>query len=485
MKRINPKNFLNNRMIKAGSLSLLATIMIRAINLISVPIFSRILTTAEYGQVDVFMTYVNIFIILLGLDFHAAIGKGRLDFKEEADEYVTSSILFTSITSIVIVVLINLFFEQIKFVFGLDRWAVNTMLLYSYAMFLMTYRTGEYNFNFEYKNNMKMSVTVALLNVVLSVAFIETIFKDGHLLGRILGATIPTVICAVIIFVFYGKRGHWCFKKKYIVYSLKYGVPLIPHNLSHLILGSADKVMINSMISSSASGIYSLSYTLGLMLQVIVEGLNQVFGPWLYRKLDSNEYDIVTYVQKLYILFFSAATIGVMAISPEILKVIGGREYWEGTTMILWIVFSVFINFTYMLYVNIEFFYKTTALISTGTIFAAVINVVLNMLFLKKIGYQFGAISTVLSYVALLAFHMFIVNCVLKKKIVKNSFMLVVVVFVFGIMCVMQCFLEHILIRILIAILGCVVCLLALYYMYRKGKSTYITQLKCERELKK
>lgn len=52
-------------------------------------------------------------------------------------------------------------------------------------------------------------------------------------------------------------------KKDHVRYSLEFGVPLIPHNLSHMVLSSADKVMINSMISASASGIYSLVYTLG------------------------------------------------------------------------------------------------------------------------------------------------------------------------------------------------------------------------------
>lgn len=480
MKETMTKVF-GNRIFKVGSMSLIATVFTRAINLISVPIFSRILTTAEYGRVDVFMTYVNIFMILMGLDFQAAIGKSQLDFKEKTDEYITSSILFTGLTSIILVIVVNVLYEHTKYIWGLDRWIVNTMLLYSYAMFMMTYRTAEYNFNFEYKKNMKMSVTVALLNLALSIIFIETIFKNAHLTGRVLGATIPTVICALIIFIFYGKRGHWCFKKKFIYYSLKYSVPLIPHNLSHLILGSSDKIMINSLISSSASGIYSLSYTVGLMIQVIVEGLNQVFVPWLFRKLNSKEYNIVTYVQKLYILIFAMLTIGVMAISPEILKIIGDREYWDGITMILCIVFSAFINFTYIIYVNIEFFYKATGMISIGTIMAAVTNVALNVLFLKKAGYQFGAISTVVSYAALLVFHMIIVNFVLKKKIVNNLFMMVVVGIVFGIMCMMQYFLESIIVRILMAILGWCICSVILYFVYKEGKDTYIKQIFIEK----
>ena len=74
-------------------------------------------------------------------------------------------------------------------------------------------------------------------------------------------------------------------KKDHVRYALEFGVPLIPHNLSHMVLSSADKVMINSMISASASGIYSLVYTLGMMIQVMMEAMNNVLDPWLFRQL--------------------------------------------------------------------------------------------------------------------------------------------------------------------------------------------------------
>ena len=47
------KNILSNKILKTGSLSLLGTILVKAVNLISIPVFSRLLTTSEYGQVDV------------------------------------------------------------------------------------------------------------------------------------------------------------------------------------------------------------------------------------------------------------------------------------------------------------------------------------------------------------------------------------------------------------------------------------------------
>lgn len=464
------KKFLETRLFKTGAMSLMATVLTRAINLVSVPIFSRLLSTDEYGQVDVFMTYVNVFFVILGLDFHGAVGKGRIDFEDKADEFVTSSILFSTISATVIVLVINIFFSKIYVVFGLERWAVNLMLLYSYAMFLMSYRSAELNFYYEYKENMMMSVSVATLNLMLSILFISTVFRDNHLLGRILGATIPTVICAIAIYYYYGKRGNWSFKRSYISYSLQFGVPLIPHNLSHMVLASADKVMINSIISSSASGIYSLSYTLGMLIQVASEALNQVFGPWQLRKLQAGEKKTVRIMQKPYLMLYCMITIAVLAVSPEIVKIIGSKEYWDGVSIITWIVYATFLNFTYTLYVNVEFFYKKTALISSGTVLAAVCNIVLNMLFLEAYGYRFAAISTVISYMLLLIFHMVILNCVLKDPIVDNTYVILIVIAIFVVTVIMSVFLESILVRIVVAVVAEMLAGSALLVLYKKSK---------------
>ena len=458
----------SNKVLKTGSLSLLGTILVRAVNLISIPVFSRLLNTSEYGRVDVFMTYVNMFMIILGLDFVGAVGKGRLDHEEDADEYITSSLLFTTIFSVGVVLLINIIFPFIQLAFGMDRLTVNIMLLYSYAMFIISYRSAEYNFYYEYKKNMAMSLSVALGNFALSIILIETVFKGEKFWGRIIGAMLPTLIVGIFVYLYLARRGHWQMKKDHVRYSLEFGVPLIPHNLSHMVLSSADKVMINSMISASASGIYSLVYTLGMMIQVMMEAMNNVFGPWLFRQLKKGENASIRYVQKYYLLMYCVVTIGVMTISPEIIKIVGAKEYWEGIPMVMWVVYATFINFTYTLYVNVEFFYKKTMLISTGTIMAAVVNILLNGLFLRRFGYQFGAISTLISYLALLIFHMIIVNFVMKKNVTDNVFVIAIVLLILGMTFALHSCLDSLVQRLLIGIICEAIIVLIAFILYKK-----------------
>ena len=104
----------------------------------------------------------------------------------------------------------------------------------------------------------------------------------------------------------------------------------------------------------------------------------------------------------------------------------------------------------YILYVNLEFYEKKTFLIPIGTVMAAAINIILNVCFLKKFGYEFAAISTVLSYFALMVFHMCMVVFVLRKKIIHSGLFIFFIAFVLGISLVFQVFLDKLLVRILV-----------------------------------
>jgi O-antigen/teichoic acid export membrane protein len=152
----------------------------------------------------------------------------------------------------------------------------------------------------------------------------------------------------------------------------------------------------------------------------------------------------------------------------SIYKIIGSKAYWDGINIILWVVFATFLNFTYTLYVNIEFFFRKTALISSGTILAAITNIALNFLFLRTYGYHFAAISTVISYAALLIFHAIIVNHVLNIKMVDNIFVFTVVAVVFTITCVMQLLLNSLLYRILLGVICEAFLGITILMMYKK-----------------
>lgn len=462
-------------MLKNGAISLIATFLIKGLNFISIPIFSRIMTTEEYGDANLFITYVSIFTVLVGLDFYAAVAKGQLEFKDKKDSFMSVGVVSTFIVMLIFLCVFNCFAPFFGRLLSMDRFQLNMLIIYSYAMVVVQFLSSEYIFNFKYKENMLLSTNVAVLNIVVSVILVVTVFKADTVNGRIIGAALPTIIIAGFVFVYIVGRGKVFFDRAILKFYAGQGIPLIPHNLSHFILGNSDKIMIKNMIGAAENGIYTLIYSIGLILAALIEALNNVFTPWMFRKLEAGKEDELTKSYSIYALLFSCVTLIIAACTPEVVKIFAPKAYWDGIKYILWIVFSTYLIFIYQLYVNIEFYDMKTYLISTGTVFAAAINVVLNILFLKHFGYGFAAISTVVAYGSLVLFHMFIVNVILKRRIINNKHVAAIVLGVLGLTLIFQACLRLWLIRYAIAV--AVVFFTALYCLKSYKNGGFINQL--------
>ena len=416
----------NSNVLKNASLSMIGSILIRAVDLISIPIFTRILDTTVYGRVSVFTTYVQIFTIILSLDFRGCVGKAMLEFKDEKEKFHSAAICFSMIWTAVVIFIFNMCHGLAERLLAMNHLEMNILLIYSFGYFVVNYKSVEYIFSLEYKKNLIMNMAVAGGNLVLSVILVLSIFSDNRFLGRIVGATVPTLLIAIVIMVSYFKKGKTLWKWEHIKYALKFSVPLIPHNLSHLILSNSDRVMIQGMISNAASGVYSLTYNVGLMMHVVTEGAYNVWNPLLYRRLEENEDAIVKRHARIFLVGFTIVAIGVTGVSPEIIKIIAGRDYWGGIDLVMWVCLSTYFTFVYQLYVNVEFYCKKTAWISSGTVMAAVVNILLNLYGLPIWGYEFAAVSTVVSYAALVIFHCIVLNVVIRKKVIDNVFSLTI-----------------------------------------------------------
>ncbi len=447
---------------KNGVLSIVSVGLVKAVNLISIPVFTRLLSTNEYGEVDYFVTISSILTIVLGLQLHGTIARAKVDFKDCYNKYASSVIIKSLIWFLTVLLLVNGFHKVVCGVVGFSCVRLNVSLIYAYAMFLISFITTELNFDFRYYKSIFISLSNALLNLSLSIVLI--FFRDSNKVvdSRIIGMTTPAVIIAICVCACILVRGKCYCDKQYDIYGLRLGIPLVFSDLSMLILSSFDKIMINRSFGNEKVGIYSFTYTMGLMSQVLFEGMNQFYVAWAFRKWGQAEIIPVKKFQRIYLPFFGLATIVMSLVSTLFIKYMGTTDYYEGNRFVGLIVYSVFLIMAYTIYVNVEFFYKSNISIMMGTTFAAIINIVLNELFLERYGYTFAALSTVMSYVFLLFFHFFIVVIILKKEMVDNCFVLLYTVFI-GIICfLMNDNYERLAVKGFVAIIGIVVTLVLL-----------------------
>ena len=198
----------------------------------------------------------------------------------------------------------------------------------------------------------------------------------------------------------------------------------MPHGISQMLLNQCDRIMISKMVSDAAAGIYSLAGNIKLVLVIITESVTTAWTTWFYSQMDKGEKTAIQKRATQLLLLFFVLTTGLMALSPELVQLLGGAKYTLGKYVAIPLVLDAFALFLYNLVVPAQYYAKKTTYIMYGTMAAAVANIVLNYVFIKLYGFVAAAYTTLASYLLFAAVHYFISGKLLKFFVVPPSRML-------------------------------------------------------------
>ena len=393
-----------------------ATIATKALTLISVPVLTRLMgvTPYDYGIIALFTTYVSIFIVLVTLNTYVGTGRryyeGKGDFKEYFGTTVNLNILLFIPTSVIALLFTNQFSTWLgisPLIYILMICTVATMIASSLYSQIFAARQ-------ESKKVAKYSMATAYVGFILTVLF--TYFNPAHkYLGSIYAQFITGFI--FLFYIIYALKPFYkfAFRKEHIRYMLHYSVPLIPYFLSSIILGQFDRVMIAKYTNASNAGLYSFAYNIGMILALIMSALNMAWIPKYYtffNEQNYKEYDSqVDYMNRIML----TAALGLIFFGKELGMILGSNSYHASLHLVPVIVIGyLFFFYFYIWQWNIDYAKKTiySSLVIT---FSGAMNVLFNIIFIPKYGYESAAYTTTVSYfiMALLAWS---VNYFVLKK---------------------------------------------------------------------
>lgn len=402
-------------MIRSGFWYTASAFAEKALAFISVPIFTRLLNVGDYGTVSFFQSLVGILAILSGLNLDASIGIAKQEKKDVFHVYVSSLFLFSLIWFIAEILLLSLWKTRVERTFGISISLAFCALLSGYGSFIFNSYSKYLMFENRYRLRSVLPFLRAAAEILVSVVLLLTILK-GSFWGRVIGSLSLNLIFGLGIL--------WAFWRKYTPrlsgeywrYGSLIGAPLIPHSLSHLILSYFDRIAIKALVGNVATGLYGFAYNIGMIPLLLLSSTNSAWVPWFYDALTQEKHEEIRVNIRRYNAAFFLFILLLLTVSPEIARLLAPPEYMCAIKVIPIIIFSYYLQFIYTCYVNFSFFYKKTGLISTGTIIAGVINMVLNYKMIPVFGYEIAAWTTVFSYACLLFFHWFNVSVLIKAK---------------------------------------------------------------------
>ena len=264
------------------------------------------------------------------------------------------------------------------------------------------------------------------------------------------------------------------FNRQYWKFGLLYSLPIVPHGISQILLAQCDRIMISRMVSDSASGIYSLAGNLKLVLFVIATSIGTSWSTWFFSKMDKGETADIQSSSSILVGLFLIITVGLMALAPEIIRIIGGAEYDSGKFVVVPMIMDAFILFLYNIIVPSEYYMKKTQYIMLGTLISAVINLITNYIFIKRLGFIAAAYTTLFSYVCYLVLHIIISRYLIGFEVVKWKHIIIAVVISAVAGAIDLLFVNDIILRYVVCMIVVIALGLLLIRYYRDTKLQYM-----------
>ena len=391
--------------IKAGLGYTVANYFVKGLAFLTIPIFARILSTEDYGLYNTYLAYESVLSAFVGLALHVSLKNAKYKFESQYQTYV-SSITVLLIASLIAWEIIGaVLFPLYKDVVGFPRYIIAALILQCFCTTVLYLYNVHLSLSYSYKKYLLAAAANAIGNCLLSVLLILTGFKDQRYIGRILGTIIPLLVISICIIGYFWRRSKPSINKAYWKFGLKFSVPLIPHAVSQVILSQFDRIMIRNMVGVAEAGIYSFAYNIYLVIETTKISLDSVWGTWFFEKYHNNEYKTIRKVCTMYILAMFCFSTVVMLISPELIYLLGTNKYFDSKFLVIPITSAGFYSFLYSISAQVEYYHEKTHFISISTTVAAVINIVLNAIFIKKYGYIAAAYTTEFTYMLYFALH--------------------------------------------------------------------------------
>ncbi len=374
-------------------------VLTKGIHFLSIPLFSFLLTTKEYGNVAIFSMLYPLIATIISLNLAGYIRQGILKSESE-DRMLGTLLIFQCVILLCIFPFLFIFKELIANIVGLEGILLDALFLTSiinvFYQFYQFYLLGKN----ESKKYALFSLITAILNIGLSIGFILYLKRSADV-ERIYGIVASFVIMGGYATVQMYKKAKIVLDRKVLQNAIHFSVPLIFHAIAGMLLAQSDRFMIKKMIGDEEAGLYSYAYNAGMIMHVLVVATNNSWIPLFYKCLAEKKYNELKNKMRKYVGLMLIITVILMLVVSPIMRLITNPLYHEAITIIPIVIFSGFIILLNNLYANYTFYEGRTYIISINTFIVTIVNIALNYCTLEKYGYQIAAWTTLISYLLL------------------------------------------------------------------------------------
>ena len=416
--------------IKALVWFFLCNIIIKGINFIALPIFTRILPVEEFGELSIFTSFEQLILVIA--TWEVSIGpyqRGLFKYKNDIPFFTASTFLFANVITIFTFLLIFAFRDGFYSMTGFSSQI--SFFLFIYLFFQPAYSCWFYRqrVQYNYKSSVTASIVITTMSIASPIVALHYLPKTAE--NKFIFSLFPSIVIFTVFYIWQLSKSEMLSKgflierirkiREYWKFLISFTPPLVIHALSFFILVQSDRIMIGKLDCKEHAALYSVACSISALTAIFQGAFQQVMLPWIYENLENRNYSNILHKTNCLILFLGLLYCIFILISPDLIFVIFPRQYANSIWCVPPIVFGSFFMFLYSLFVNVESYYEKTRYIAYVSVSCSILNIVLNYIGIPVFGYEFCAYSSLLCYMLFAGGHYFFMKKILSNNMVVES----------------------------------------------------------------
>lgn len=411
------------------------TILPKMVNVITLPIITACLTKAEYGEYDLISTLVFLILPITTLQIHSAAFRYLIDYRDRWEEVkkIISTLFFFVLTVSAITVII------IGIVMNWYPWQTRILICtYFYAdmIFLVLQQIARgLSQNHLYSISAVLNAGINLVIVLLALKVLDQ-GLNGVLIALTLAALGGCLFLAISLHIwnFFEVR---YFKKSVLKELLSYSWPMIPNNISGWVLKLSDRLVITFFLGAEANAVYAVANKIPNLLSTFQSTFTYAWQE--NASLAAKDADVDKYYSNVFDAVFNML-VGVMSLliagTPIMFTILIRGDYDAAYEQMPILFIGMLFSSMASILGGIYIAHKRTKDVGISTVFAAITNLVIDLLTVKWIGITAGSVSTLISYLLLVVYRMYDVQKFQKIKFkIKKILLLILFLTVMCVIC--------------------------------------------------
>lgn len=396
--------------------NILSTVLLRGISIFTAPLFTRLLGTSGYGVTQIYNTWVAVIAIVFTMQTQGTLVNARVEYSEEEQKKYHSSAMSLSVMIFFLCsALVITFLDPISRLLKLNRLLILLMLVQAFGTFCVNFLNTKNVYEFKAGRNMVMSLAVTLTTLALSLVLVLQMPEEIRYYGRIGGIAATYGLIGIPACFYILGKGKTFYRKDYWKFCIALAIPAVFYNLSDLILGQSDKVMLQQMLGENQLGIYSAALNFGGIMFTIFVALNNSWCPFFFEDFKQGKWEKVQNKAANFLELFTVLSVGFILLAREVYHIYVDARFRDGTMLIPVFVSSYYLNFLCTFPVNFEYYQKKTKFVALVTIVSALVNLGLNWILIQRMGMAGAAVATMTSHCVQLAMHYLYTRYILGK----------------------------------------------------------------------